>query len=607
MIAAVAGVIYVARQRPTVRVSDGTPAPGAIDTKPAREQRSSEQLAIPFHDVAVQSGLVFTHENGATGAKLLPETLVGGVAIVDVDADGRQDVVFATGTKWTGEPFASPPEPGVSSVQLFRNTTPRERGAAMSFERIGDCGLETDIYAMGLAAGDYDGDARVDLFVTGCGANRLFRNESQQGERIRFADVTAATHADPRADHPRWGTSAGFFDADRDGDLDLIIGNYVRWSAEIDRKVDFRLTGLGRAYGPPTGFEGDDVLFLRNGRRGDGATTFEDATVSAGFSVRNSLGHATGKALGIVLVDPDGDADIDVVVANDTVPKCLFVNDGTGHFTERAAASGLAFDQNGAATGAMGIDSGYLRPLLGSGADDLAIAIGNFANEPDSLYISRGKRLMFSDDAILEGLAAATRPVLTFGLVLEDFDLDGDLDLAQANGHIENEISRIQSSQSYAQRGQLFANTRSSAPCFVELDVGAIADLATPRVGRGLASADLDLDGDIDLVMTQTGGPVALLRNDQASGGHWLRVELKPSNQKRNVIGSRVELTAGGFTQIRTLSQTRSYLTQCELAVTFGLGTTAKVDSLTVRWPDGQIQEVDVGGVDRSIEIIAPK
>ena len=591
-----AGAYFISRI-PKTRKVDLTPAPGAADMKDARVSKAAQQPPVPFVDIATASGLVFTHKNGANGGKLLPETMVGGVAVFDADGDGRQDIAFACATPWTGEPFASPPVAGTSSVQLFLNTTPKVSGAAISFAQVLDCGLTSTLFAMGIAAGDYDGDGRVDLYVTGVGANQLFRNESSVNAP-KFVDVTQAAGADPKWGHARWGTSTGFFDADADGDLDLIAVNYVQWSPEIDKRVDFRLAGLGRAYGPPTGFEGDDLLYLRN--LGDG--TFEDATQSAGFAVRNSLGNPIGKALGVIFIDPDQDGDIDVVVANDTVANGFFVNDGKGHFTERAASSGLAFDRNGVATGAMGIDSGYLRSINQSGGTDLAIAIGNFANEPDSLYVSRGATCNFSDDAVVEALAAPTRAVLTFGLLLSDIDLDGDLDIAQANGHIEDAINRIQPSQTYAQRGQLFMNCGPAAPCFIELPASAIGDLATPRVGRGLAAGDFDLDGDCDLVLTQVAGPVALLRNDRVNNNHWLRVELTP-----HAIGAQIELESGGTIQRRLVSPTRGYLSQSELPVVFGIGSAEKIDRLTVRWPSGQIQSVPVDGVDRAIIVTEPR
>lgn len=593
---------YLLARIPRTPPIDPRTAPGPINEQPARENRGAREQPIPFTDIANESGVRFVHLTGATGEKLLPETLVGGVAIIDADSDGRQDIVLARGTAWTGAPFASAPFAGRSSVALFLNRTDALPGSAITFDEAASCGLDTQIYAMGIAAADYDGDGRVDLFITGVGENRLFRNETPKGGVVRFTDSTVEANADPKGDHLRWGTSAGFFDADQDGDLDLLVANYVQWSPDIDRKVDFRLAGVGRAYGPPTGFEGDDLLYLRN--RGDG--TFEDATAGAGFAARSSLGRPVGKALGLVFIDPDLDGDLDVVVANDTLANGFFVNDGHGHFDERGAQSGLAYDRNGAATGAMGIDAGYLRSRIRDPrADDLAIAIGNFANEPDSLYISRGATSVFTDDAVIEGLAAPTRGVLTFGLVLEDLDRDGDLDLAQANGHIEDEIGRLQLSQTFAQPGQVFVNTQDGPPCFVELPKAAIGALAVPRIGRGLATGDFDLDGDADLVMTQAGGATALLRND-SEHGHWLRVELTGVAPNTTAIGARVELIAGGRFQRRLVNPTRSYLSQCERAVTFGLGEATSTDLLTVRWPSGLTEIIEVAEIDRVLRLTQP-
>ncbi len=569
---------------PKSPVIDPTPPTGPGEGGTSSADRALGLPPIPFTDIAESAGLHFVHDTGATGEKFLSETMVGGVAVIDADSDGRQDLVLASASK----------------VSLFLNRTPP--GGAISFTPAPDTGLASPGMAMGFAVGDFDADGRTDLYVTGVGANRLYRNATEANGPVRFTDATEAAGADPKGDHPRWGTSAGFFDADGDGDLDLLVANYVRWSREIDERVDFRLAGLGRAYGPPNGFEGDDLLYLRN--RGDG--TFEDATIDAGFRVRSSTGAAVGKALGLVFVDPDADGDLDVVVANDTVANGFFVNDGRGHFTEQGAASGLAYDRNGAATGAMGIDAGWLRAREHAKGADLAIAIGNFANEPDSLYVSQGGRAIFTDDAVVEGLAAPTRGVLTFGLLFLDLDLDGDLDIAQANGHIEDEIGRIQPSQSFAQRGQVFVNTGGRAPCLIELPKASIGDLATARVGRGLASADFDGDGDEDLVMAQAGGPVALLRNDAAKG-HWLQIELVGSPGNPSAIGAQIELTAAGKTQRRLISPTRSYLSQCDGAAHFGLGSATNVERLSIRWPDGPTETIPVEGIDRTMRVVEPK
>lgn len=590
---------YLISTMPRGPVVDGTQPSGPSEVKTQRANVASSLPAIPFTDVAMASGIDCLGINGAKGGKLLPETMGGGVALFDANSDGRLDIAFCTGSDWSGEPFASAPRATPSTLRLFLNQTDSQSGSPLKFQEALSCGLDSTLYAMGLAVGDYDSDGRADLFVTGVGRNELYRNESRDSAVV-FRNTTAEALVDPVGSAPRWGTSCGFFDADRDGDLDLLIVNYVRWSVEIDRAVDFRLAGVGRAYGPPTGFEGEDVLFMRN--LGNG--TFEDATKAAGFATKGALGQPTGKGLGLVFVDPDQDGDLDAVIANDTVAKCYFVNDGSGKFTEEAAARGIAFDRNGAATGAMGIDAGYLRSIAPDRRSDLAIAIGNFANEPDALYISRGTSGLFSDDAIVEGLAAPTRGVLTFGLVMEDLDLDGDLDIAQANGHIEDEIGRIQVSQSYAQRGQVFVNTQSSAPCLVELPPQSIGDMALPRVGRALACGDLDLDGDADLVMTQSGGRAAVLRNDSAVGHHWLRVRLV-GTRNTVAIGAQVEVQSGESVQRRLISPTRSYLSQCQTDASFGLGSASRVDRVTVRWPSGAVDEIKVDGVDRLITVRA--
>jgi len=612
--AAAVGVGWLLLSMPRARTADATKPIGPVDAAATRTQREQTMPALIFTDVARSAGVDFVHTTGAKGDKLLPETMVGGVAIFDADGDGRLDLLFVRGCDWTGAAFESLAKSGESSVVLYLNETDPRTPREWSFRRADGCGLDTDIYGMGVAIGDTDGDGREDVFVTGVGRNILFRNETVMSADVagaasatgepratpRFRDTTSAAGADPPSDHPRWGTSAGFFDADGDGDLDLLVANYVRWSPTIDRAVDYRLAGIGRAYGPPTGFEGDDPLFLRN--RGDG--TFENATADAGFATRTTLGRPADKALGLCFIDPQVDGGLDVVIANDTVANRLFVRGGAGRFADQSTASGIAYDRNGAATGAMGIDSAWLRVGVQPAGDDLAIAIGNFANEPDSLFVARGRSLLFSDDAVVEGLAAPTRLVLTFGLVLVDLDLDGRADIAQANGHIEDEIARIQSSQTHAQRGQVFLNQGGAAPCLVEVPPEKLGALADPRVGRGLAFGDLDGDGDADLVLTQAGGAVALLRNDQATANHW--VSLRPRCSSAKWIGATVEIEHDGRMQRQLLTPTRSYLSQSASPAVVGLGSSTSVQAMRIRWTDGTMQQISVNAIDRVIDLMPP-
>jgi hypothetical protein len=576
----VAAAVYMLRREP--------PPPPPADTAPAsapQETRASGPTApaIPFTDVTRAAGIDFVHVSGARGERLLPETVGSGAAFLDYDGDGDADLLLVNSNRWPGDPDTATPAP---TLALYRND-----GQGRFEDTTRAAGLAVPLYGMGVAAGDYDGDGRVDLFITALGPNRLFRN---QGDGT-FRDVTAAAGIAGAED--AWSTSAAFFDYDRDGDLDLFVANYVRWSREIDLQVDFRLTGIGRAYGPPTAFEGVDPVLYRN--EGDG--TFQDVSARAGVQVAHpATGRPIAKGLGVIPVDVDRDGWLDLVVANDTVQNFLLRNRQDGTFEEVGTLYGVAFDRDGAATGAMGIDAAYFR-----NDDTLAIAIGNFANEMTSFYVTQGTPELLTDEAIQAGIGPASRQVLTFGLFFFDADLDGRLDLLQANGHLEAEINQVQPSQHYAQPAQLFWNCGEDCPTgFLPVPATQLGDLARPMVGRGAAYADIDGDGDLDVALTENGGPARLLRNDQALGHHWLRVKLVARAPNRDAIGAQVEITAGGTTRRLEVMPTRSYLSQVELPLTFGLGEATAVERLRVVWPDGTTDEVPVPGVDRLLTVV---
>jgi len=285
------------------------------------------------------------------------------------------------------------------------------------------------------------------------------------------------------------------------------------------------------------------------------------------------------------------------------VQNFFFRNQGDGRFEEVGAYWGLAFDRNGHATGAMGADAAYFR-----NGEDLGFVIGNFANEMTSLYVSQGDPSQYADEAIVEGIGPASRLRLSFGVLFFDYDLDGRLDLFQANGHVENEIHSVQASQHYRQQPQLFWNCgEDCAATFVPVDNGSAGGLAEEMVGRGAAYADIDADGDLDLIATQVAGPPLLLRNDQQLGHHWLRLRLKGRSPNRDAIGARVEVSAGGVTQRRQVMPARSYLSQVELPLTFGLGETAQVDSVRIYWPDGSTQTLTDVPLDRPVVVEQPE
>jgi hypothetical protein len=427
------------------------------------------------------------------------------------------------------------------------------------------------------------------VFLSALGPDRLLHNEGG-----RFRDVTAQAGVAGASD--AWGTSAGFFDYDNDGDLDLFVCNYIRWSREIDLALAFTLNGRDRAYGPPKQYQGVHSYLYRN--EGDGR--FSDVSRASGIEVQNpATGEPMGKALGVVFIDADEDGDLDVFVANDTVQKFVFRNRGDGTFEEIGAASGVAFDTAGMATGAMGID---VADYGNTGA--LAVGVANFANEATSFYVQQKDPWQFVDMANSEGVGSPSRLKLKFGFFFFDYDLDGRLDILQANGHLENEINQIQPSQTYRQATQLFWNCgRGARGCYTVVPDDRLGDLGRPIVGRGAAYADIDADGDLDVALTDNGGSPLLIRNDQALGHHWLRVRLVGRAGNREAIGALLVLEAGGVVQRRQVMPTRSYLSQVELPVTFGLGASEHVDSLRVHWPGGAVQDVPVEAVDTVLTV----
>lgn len=529
----------------------------------------------PFKQTTQEAGIQFVHNNGAYGDKLLPETMGGGVGFFDFDNDGDQDLLFVNGTYWPGK---TPAGKKAATAVLYAND-----GKGQFKDVSAGSGLDVPIFGMAPAFGDFDNDGLVDVFITAVGENHLFRNLGQG----KFVDVTASAGVAGAA--TEWSTSAAWFDLDNDGDLDLFVGNYVRWNPEIDMKVGWKLVGIGRAYGQPKDFEGTFPYLYRN----DGNGKFSDISAAAGVQMKNtSTGLPIAKSLGVAPVDIDQDGWMDLVVANDTVQNFLFHNQKNGTFREIGGRAGVAFDSFGATRGAMGIDAARYRE-----DNALGIAIGNFANEMTALYVAQPGQngILFTDEALTEGIGAPSRLPLKFGIFFFDYDLDGRLDILSANGHLEEEISQIQKSQKYRQSAQLFWNCGPiKSGCFAPVDPSkAGADLFTPIVGRGSAYADIDSDGDLDVVLCQTGGAPLLLRNEQKLNHHWLRLKLVGKKANRDAVGAWVHARVRGKDLWRQVMPTRSYLSQSELPVTIGLGAQPQIDLLEVKWPDGSTQKVD--------------
>jgi hypothetical protein len=517
-----------------------------------------------FRDVTAESGIAFRHYTGAFGRKYLPETMGAGLVFLDADRDGDQDVLFVNGSDFPGRRRVPHPP------AFYRN-----RGDGTFEDATRAAALATvDVYGLGAVAGDVDNDGDTDLYVTALGQDRLLLNDGTG----RFADATAASGIK----EGDFSTSAAFLDHDKDGDLDLFVCNYVQWTPETD--IRCTLDGTTKSYCTPQPYRGSTSRLFRN----DGKGRFLDVTQAAG------LFDPDGKALGVAILDYDRDGWPDVAVAHDTQPNRLYRNKGDGTFEEKGLAAGIAFDENGRARGAMGIDAA---DYDGSGRPSLVI--GNFSNELKSLYRNEGNGF-FTDASPSSGLGKAALLTLAFGTFFFDYDLDGRPDVYLANGHVEDDVQRVQPAVSYAQPPQLMRNVGGGR--FQDV-ASASPDLARPVVARGAAYADVDGDGDLDLAVSTSGGPARLLRNLAPSTARRLRVTVRGTKSNRDGIGAEVRLRAGPTWRWQTVKSGSSYCSQSELPVTFGLGAATAAGPLEVRWPSGVVDRVPSAPLGQSIVI----
>ncbi len=545
---------------------------------PKHDDKLREMVAslpkVKFTDITAEAGINFKHCTGGYGEKLLPETMGSGAAFFDYDNDGDQDLLLVNSCYW---PWKRPAgsEKETPTAALYQND-----GKGKFTDVTKAAGLELTCYGMGIAIGDYNSDGWLDVFISAVGENHLLKND--QG---KFTDVAA--EAGVAGVPAQWSTSCGFVDYNNDGQLDLFVCNYIKWSQKIDLSLGSTLDGENRAFAPPVPFEGAFCYLYRN--EGDGK--FKDVSAEMGIQVRNvNTKVPVGKSLGVSFADLDRDGFMDIIVANDTVQNFLFHNLKGEKFEEVGQKSGVAYGPDGQARGAMGCDVAAFRPNGTYG-----ILIGNFANEPTSLFATQDIRnpWSFTDEALPSGLGPQSRLELKFGVFFFDYDLDGRLDVLTANGHLEEDIAKVQTSQSYKQPPQLFWNAGEGESEFVRVPGDSLSpDFTTTMVGRGSAFADIDGDGDLDFILTGSGSAPRLLRNDQKLDHHWLRLSLQGKGKNNFAYGARVEVIVDGLVQERLVSPTRGYLSQSELALTFGLGKHEKVEKVTIYWHDGSKQDI---------------
>ncbi len=508
---------------------------------------------VTFREVTEQAGIRFVHFNGAFGKKFLPETMGPGVAFIDFDNDGWPDIFLVNGMDWPGHrrQHATPKLYHNNRDGTFTDVTHK-------------AGLDVEIYGMGVAVGDYDNDGYDDLFVTALGQSHLFHNNGNG----TFTDVTQKAGL---GNVREFGTSAAWVDYDKDGYLDLIVGNYVQWSPETD--LYCTLDGKSKSYCTPESYKGTSVRLWHN--RGDG--TFEDVTQRAGLNDPNS------KTLGISVLDYDQDGWPDLFFANDTQPNKLYHNNGNGMFTEKGVLAGVAFSEDGVARAGMGSDAADFDR---SGYPSLLIS--NFSNQMLSLYHNQGTGL-FVDVAPSSEVGRKSLLTLGFACFFFDYDLDGWPDIFVANGHIDSSIQNVQRSVRYAEPPHLFRNLGNGKFQSVGSEMGRA--FATPRVARGAAYADINNDGRLDLLVSTNAGPAALFQNEGGTNQS-IRFKLIGTKSNRDGIGTTVRVTSAGETQLQTLHSGSSYLSASELVLTFGLGGHTRAEAVEIQWPSGQVDKL---------------
>ena len=527
------------------------------DSAPAVPSQSADpstgpRTGVRFIDVTSQTGITFTHYNGAAGEKYLVETMGAGAAFFDYNNDAYLDIYAVNGANLSGEG-------GNPGNVLYRNN-----GDGTFTDVTHTAGVGDKAYGMGVCAADYDNNGYQDLYVTNFGSRVLYRNNGDG----TFTDVTAVANVSDT----RWGSSCAFADYDNDGDLDLYVANYLDLALVKKNTWCGRHEEGFRTYCHPDNFDGIADRLYRN--NGDG--TFTDVTQAAGVL------NPAGKGLGVVFGDYDNDGNVDLFVANDSTANFLYHNNGDGTFNAVGVLSGVAYNSGGQAEAGMGVDfADYDNDGL------LDIFVTNFDFETNTLYRNQGNGF-FVDVTALAGLGEDREPYMGWGTKLLDYDNDGDKDLFIANGHLQNNIHLFNDVTTYAQSNQLFRNAGQGR--FSEVSLRSGQGLLAQTVGRGAAFGDYDNDGDTDIFIVNNNHRASLLRNDGGNRHHWLMVKTVGTKSNRDGTGARVKVVAGILSQVAEVRSGSSYLSHNDARLLFGLGNHAQVDLIEIKWPSGIVE-----------------
>ena len=534
----------------------------------AREPAKARGDRVVFTEASRASGVNFVHVNGASTQKFLVETMGSGGLFFDFDGDEWVDLFLVDGGS-----LADARQHAAARHRLYRN-----RGDGTFADITAASGIAHREYGMGACAADYDNDGRPDLYVTGLGGNRLYRNVG--GGRFRDATNSAGVGGSG------WNTSCAFGDFDKDGFVDLFVTRYVDAGAGINPFCGDPGRQL-RVYCHPLNYRPlSSVLYHNNGNG-----TFTDVSMAAGIAASG------GNGLGVAIADYDDDGWPDIFVANDSLPNTLYHNNGRGGFTEVALLTGVAVALDGKPRAGMGTDFG---DYDGDGRLDLIVTNHEF--ETTTLFRNLGRGL-FADATSESGLGLPTLPFVGFGTAFFDYDNDGRLDIAIANGHVVDNTAQVRAGSKYAQRRLLFHNAGGRR--FLEEGAASGSGFAVEKVGRTLAVADVDNDGDLDLLVTNNGQAADLLQNEGGNRNHALEVRLVGSGSNRGAIGTKVLATVGEHTQVREVRAGSSYLGQNDTRVHFGVGTALGVDRLEIRWPSGRTEtltQVQAGAIITIVE-----